>query len=224
MIFVFIVYNLMVSWSRLEICIWSWAHFLSLARSKLRLCSANHRPGYWSNLPCDWLSTVWAYSEQETENGPWSNHTGPYGSKHSSFHAAVMLNGISCFIGLIYVVWINIIKSIMIDPFQCFKNKLTGKQSSTSITTETHVMLHGHKDKLPSPTNPRPRSQELLGDPNYTRVSRSKLGQQWYRWRTYCNMEPADGLGTCDLMHAFYFITWVILYVYTCICTESSLT
>ena len=49
----------------------TWARFLSLARSKLRLCSANHRPGYWSNLPCDWLSTVWAYSEQETENRPW---------------------------------------------------------------------------------------------------------------------------------------------------------
>ena len=44
--------------------------FLSLARSKLRLCSANHRPGYWSNLPCDWPSTAWAYSEQKTENGP----------------------------------------------------------------------------------------------------------------------------------------------------------
>ena len=51
-----------------------WARFLSLARSKLRLCSANHRPGYWSNLPCDWPSTVWAYSEQETENGPWWCH------------------------------------------------------------------------------------------------------------------------------------------------------
>ena len=23
---------------------------------------------YWSNLPCDWLSTVWAYWEYETEN------------------------------------------------------------------------------------------------------------------------------------------------------------
>ena len=34
------------------------ACFLSLAQSKLRLCSANHRPGYWSNLPCDWLSTA----------------------------------------------------------------------------------------------------------------------------------------------------------------------
>ena len=48
----------------------SWVRFLSLARSKLRLCSANHRPGYWSNLPCDWPNTAWAYSEQETENGP----------------------------------------------------------------------------------------------------------------------------------------------------------
>ena len=46
------------------------ARFLSLTRSKLRLCSANHRPGYFSNLACDWLSIVWAYSEQETEIGP----------------------------------------------------------------------------------------------------------------------------------------------------------
>ena len=48
------------------------ACFLSLARSKLRLCSANHRAGYFSNLACDWLSIVWAYSELETENGPTS--------------------------------------------------------------------------------------------------------------------------------------------------------
>ena len=47
--------------------------FCLLLKSKLRLCSANHRPGYWSNLPCDWPSTAWAYSEQETENGPWSS-------------------------------------------------------------------------------------------------------------------------------------------------------
>ena len=40
------------------------------AQSKLRLCSANHRPGYWSNLPCDWLNTAWAYSKQGTGNGP----------------------------------------------------------------------------------------------------------------------------------------------------------
>ena len=26
----------------------------------------------YSNLACDWLSIVWAYSKQETENGPWS--------------------------------------------------------------------------------------------------------------------------------------------------------
>ena len=58
---------------------WYWARspdvfrarFLSLTRSKLRLCLANHRAGYFSNLACDWLSIVWAYSEQETENGPW---------------------------------------------------------------------------------------------------------------------------------------------------------
>ena len=48
------------------------ARFLSLAQIKLRLCSANHRAGYFSNLACDWLSIVWAYSEQETENGPWA--------------------------------------------------------------------------------------------------------------------------------------------------------
>ena len=46
------------------------ARFLSLTWSKLRLCSANHRAGYFSNLACAWLSIVWAYSKQETENGP----------------------------------------------------------------------------------------------------------------------------------------------------------
>ena len=49
----------------------TWARFLCFAWSKLRLCSANHRTGYFSNLACDWLSIVWAYSEGETENGPW---------------------------------------------------------------------------------------------------------------------------------------------------------
>ena len=43
------------------------ARFLSLARSKLRLCSANHRPGYWSNLPCDWQSTAWARDRKWTQ-------------------------------------------------------------------------------------------------------------------------------------------------------------
>ena len=41
----------------------SGVHFLSLAWSKLRLCSANNRSGYWSNLPCDWPITAWAYSK-----------------------------------------------------------------------------------------------------------------------------------------------------------------
>ena len=50
--------------------IWYPGLFLSLAQSKLRLCSANHRAGYFNNLTCDWLRIVWAYSEQETENGP----------------------------------------------------------------------------------------------------------------------------------------------------------
>ena len=60
------------------------AHFLSLAQSKLRVCSANHRPGYWCNLSCDWPSTAWAHSEQATENGPWS-HNSPL-SKLESLH------------------------------------------------------------------------------------------------------------------------------------------
>ena len=47
-----------------------WARFLSLARSKLRLCSANHRACYFSNLACDWLSRVRAYCEKKTESGP----------------------------------------------------------------------------------------------------------------------------------------------------------
>ena len=41
-----------------------------LFRSKLRLCSANHWPYYWSNLPCYWTSTTRAYSEKETKTGP----------------------------------------------------------------------------------------------------------------------------------------------------------
>ena len=45
--------------------------FLSFAGSKLKLCSANHRPGYFSNLACHWLCIVGAYSEQQTENQPW---------------------------------------------------------------------------------------------------------------------------------------------------------
>ena len=39
------------------------------------ICSANHRPGYWSNLACHWSTTVWAYSsEEETKTGPELDH------------------------------------------------------------------------------------------------------------------------------------------------------
>ena len=66
------------------------ARFLSLARSKLRPCSANHRrPGYWSNLPCDWPSTAWACPEQETENGPWSYR--PFGGCQGYFHLKAVM-------------------------------------------------------------------------------------------------------------------------------------
>ena len=57
-------------------------HFLSLARSELKQCSANHRPGYWSNMSCDWLSTARAHSQQETENGPRSS------GKHQTYFLA----------------------------------------------------------------------------------------------------------------------------------------
>ena len=59
----------------------TWAGVRSLAWSKLRLCSANHRAGYFSNLACDWLSIAWAYFEQGTENGPWELRL-PFSRKH----------------------------------------------------------------------------------------------------------------------------------------------
>ena len=72
-------------WRHLYIETAPWAHFVSFARSKLRLCSANHRAGYFSNLARDWLSIVWAYSEQETENRPWFNiKMLPY--QHRKYH------------------------------------------------------------------------------------------------------------------------------------------
>ena len=45
------------------------ARFLSPAQSKLRLCSANHRAGYLSNLTCDWLSIVWALDRKWSRSG-----------------------------------------------------------------------------------------------------------------------------------------------------------
>ena len=47
--------------------------FLSLAWSKLRLCSANDKAGYFSNLAYDLQNIVWACSERETEIRPSSN-------------------------------------------------------------------------------------------------------------------------------------------------------
>ena len=73
--------------SLMDICI-IWACFLSLAWSKLRLCSANHRAGYFSNLACDWLSIVWAYFEQETESGPWSQCVNTLRSRQNGCHFA----------------------------------------------------------------------------------------------------------------------------------------
>ena len=94
-----------------EINTLSWARFLSLAQSKLRLCSANHRAGYFSNLACDWLSRVWVYSKQETENEPRSCHPPPvqlalsiYVFIHSSVRLIVKLQVFACFFKK--VVWI----------------------------------------------------------------------------------------------------------------------
>ena len=46
------------------------ARFLSPAENELRLCWANQKPGYWSKLPCEWLSTVWACLHKRQETGP----------------------------------------------------------------------------------------------------------------------------------------------------------
>ena len=46
------------------------ACFLALAQNKLRPCSANHRPGYLCNLPCNWPSIAWAYSNKRQKTGP----------------------------------------------------------------------------------------------------------------------------------------------------------
>ena len=58
-----------IAWSPPYLIHMSRARFLSLARRKLRLYSDNHRAGYFGSLAFNWLSIVWAYSEQETENG-----------------------------------------------------------------------------------------------------------------------------------------------------------
>ena len=63
-----IIKNWLISWVfPVKFPRWAPQDFIE---HKLSLCSANHRTGYFNNLACDWLSIFWAYSEQETENGP----------------------------------------------------------------------------------------------------------------------------------------------------------
>ena len=99
----------------------TWARFLSLTRSKLRLCSANHRAGYFSNLACDWLSIVWAYSEQETENGPWFSilyqiGQGGFSGSHLSTSHVTLKNVDQC------ITWINHMKDLMWSQVAPFTN------------------------------------------------------------------------------------------------------
>ena len=68
------------------------AGFLSVAWSKLRLCLANHRADYFSNMACDWLSIVWVYFEQETENGPWLLTCHLFGAKQFTWTKADLSN------------------------------------------------------------------------------------------------------------------------------------
>ena len=42
---------------------------LGVSSGCVRPITGQHRAGYFSNLACDWLSIVCAYSEQETETG-----------------------------------------------------------------------------------------------------------------------------------------------------------
>ena len=36
------------------------------AQSKLRPCSAYHKPGYFGNLACDWLSIIWTCNKHRS--------------------------------------------------------------------------------------------------------------------------------------------------------------
>ena len=81
------------------------ACFLSLARSKFRLCSANHRAGYFSNLACDWLSIVWAYSELETENGPYCRKPLMNRSHWNSHYSGVILGTMAFQIASLTIVY-----------------------------------------------------------------------------------------------------------------------
>ena len=65
------------------------ARFLSLRR--LRLCSANHRACYFSNLACDWLNIVWACSEQKNRKRDqgWTTSPSQYAVYGSAFFRGI---------------------------------------------------------------------------------------------------------------------------------------
>ena len=50
---------------------------LIMTKITKQIWSAYQRSDYWSSLPCDWPSTAWAYSEQETETGLGHDPTAP---------------------------------------------------------------------------------------------------------------------------------------------------
>ena len=82
-----IIFNWIPNWrSNNKAC------FLSLAQSKLRLCSTNHRPIFWSDGP----STSWAYSEYETGNGPSSIWCKIKKTKYQSFCSSFNLLTTKC--------------------------------------------------------------------------------------------------------------------------------
>ena len=53
------VYMVSLDCNEAHVCIKTRACFLSLARSKLRLCSANHRAGYFKKMHVKMLSAKW---------------------------------------------------------------------------------------------------------------------------------------------------------------------
>ena len=118
-----------------DICI-TRARFLSLTRSKLRLCSANHRAGYVSNLACDWLSIVWANSEQETENGPRTHRVNTLRSRQNGQHFA---DDIFKRIFVNENVWISIKISLKFAP----------KGPINNIPALVQIMAWRHPDNKP---------------------------------------------------------------------------
>ena len=104
----------------------TWARFLSLARSKLRQCSANHRPGYWSEVTCPvigWAQPELTLSKREKtgpDTGCWIPQEVP------NYEFCHLLISLECLLGwLIYcpdpVGWANrlTVRNSYITPVQC---------------------------------------------------------------------------------------------------------